>query len=116
MSTAHGGGRALPTVAQPVPAYENYNNDNQGSVLGDALPLDANNGMHTIEAFPASGGDGTGNLGVSNIINSVPTSGYATKRYPEINLRIEGDAAYSAVATTRAGTMSVTGTYAGTSS
>ena len=116
VSTAHGGGRALPTVAQPVPAYENYNNDNQGSVLGDVRPLDANNGMHTIEAFPASGGDGTGNLGVSNIINSVPTSGYATKRYPEINLRIEGDAAYSAVATTRAGTMSVTGTYAGTSS
>ena len=86
------------------------------ALCATGVEVEHKGGMHTIEAFPASGGDGTGNLGVSNIINSVPTSGYATKQYPEINLRIEGDAAYSAVATTRADTMSVTGTYTGTSS
>ena len=78
---------------------------NQGSTLSDVLPMKGNQGSHAIHAYPAAGslsGGGSavpavgyanqGGVGLSNIINAVPTHGYLAANYPTAYLRIVGAA------------------------
>ena len=86
------------------------NMPNQGSTLSDVLPMKGNQGSHAIHAYPAAGslsGGGSavpavgyanqGGVGLSNIINAVPTHGYLAANYPTAYLRIVGAAAVGAV-------------------
>ena len=130
VTTAHGGSKSASTISRPVADAANYANmPNQGSTLGDVLPMKGNVGSHTIHAYPGAGslsGGGSavpavgyanqGGVGLSNIINAVPTHGYLAADYPTAYLKIVGAAAVSAVSGVLPDELTVTGTYTGTSS
>ena len=130
VTTAHGGSKSASHISQPVAAAANYANmPNQGSTLSDVLPMKGNQGSHAIHAYPAAGslsGGGSavpavgyanqGGVGLSNIINAVPTHGYLAANYPTAYLRIVGAAAVGAVSGVLSSELTVSGTYTGTSS
>lgn len=130
ITTQHGGTKNWPSISQPVAAAANYANfPNQGSPLSDVTPLKTNTGAHTIHAFPAAGslqgggsavpGEGyanQGGVGLSNIINGVPTQGYLQHTYPTAYLKIVGAAEVTGVTGVLADELTVAGTYTGKSS
>ena len=130
VTTAHGGSKSASHISQPVAAAARCANmPNQGSTLSDVLPMKGNRGSHAIHAYPAAGslsGGGSavpavgyanqGGVGLSNIINAVPTHGYLAANYPTAYLRIVGAAAVGAVSGVLSGELTVSGTYTGTSS
>ena len=116
VTTAHTGGKSFPRVTSPVADVGNYLNSNHGSLIGDVVPMKANLGWHTITAVPTPGHVENGRYGLSNVINSVPTSGYVSNHYPDISVEIAGEAIYTPVASAMPGIVRVTGTYSGTSS
>lgn len=130
VSTAHNGARSLPTISQPVAALSNYANfPNQGSLLGDVRPWGKNTGNHSIYAYPAAGtmsggmtavlGSGHAHargVGLSNVINAVPTQGYLVARYPKTYIKIIGTPAISVITGALADELTVSGSYSGLTS
>ena len=132
VTTTHGGSKSESTISRPVADAANYANmPNQGSTLSDVLPMKGNVGSHAIHAYPAAGSLASGSsavpavgyanqggVGLSNIINAVPTHGYLAADYPTAYLKIVGAAAVSAVSHLGylEDDLTVTGTYTGTSS
>ena len=130
VTTTHGGSKSASAISRPVAAAANYANlPNQGSTLSDVLPMPGNVGSHAIHAYPAAGslsGGGSavpavgyanqGGVGLSNIINAVPTHGYLAAVYPTAYLKIVGAAAVSPVSGVLADELTVSGTYTGDSS
>ena len=116
VTTAHTGGKSFPRVTSPVADVGNYLNTNHGSLIGDVVPMDGNLGWHTVTAVPTPGHIENGRYGLSNVINSVPTSGYVSNHYPDINVGIVGGAIYTPVVSAMPSVLRVTGTFSGTSS
>ena len=116
VTTAHTGGRSFPRVSSPVANVGNYQNTNHGSLIGDVLPMNANVGWHTITAVPTPGHVENGRYGLSNVINSVPTSGYVSNHYPDVNIEIVGEPVFTPVLSAMPNIVHVTGTYSGSSS
>ena len=115
VTTAHTGGKSFPRVTSPVADVGNYLNTNHGSLIGDVVPMDGNLGWHTVTAVPTPGHIENGRYGLSNVINSVPTSGYVSNHYPDINVEIVGGAIYTPVVSAMPSVLRVTGTFSGTS-
>jgi len=117
--TDHEGSRAVPSLTQPVAQYENYLNlPNQGSLLGDVVPVDGKLGNKTVLAYPTPGSlnGGTNGKGISNLVLGTATPGYATAVYPPLFVKIVGDPEVSAVTGALADDLVVLGNYTGDSS
>jgi hypothetical protein len=130
VSSTHNGACLAPTISQPVASMLNYANyPNQGSLLGDVRPWGKNTGNHTIYAYPAAGtisggtsaATGSGftherGVGLSNVINAVPTQGYLVVGYPTSYIKIIGTPAFSEVSGSLSDELTVSGIYSGLSS
>jgi hypothetical protein len=119
VSTLQGSTRALPSLTQPVSAYANYlNYPNQGSLIGDILPYHDNTGNHSIKVVQTDGyhNAGTKGVGISNLVTSEPTPGYATTEFPVMYVKIAGDPEYQYITGELQNELFVDGSYTGSSS
>eukprot|EP00227_Mantoniella_beaufortii_P007969 CAMPEP_0197578958 /NCGR_PEP_ID=MMETSP1326-20131121/3043_1 /TAXON_ID=1155430 /ORGANISM="Genus nov. species nov., Strain RCC2288" /LENGTH=1667 /DNA_ID=CAMNT_0043142265 /DNA_START=375 /DNA_END=5378 /DNA_ORIENTATION=- len=130
VSSTQNGARLAPTISQPVAAMSNYaNSPNQGSLLGDVRPWGNNAGNHSIYAYPAagmvyggssavlrSGSTHDRGVGLSNVINAVPTQGYLVAKYPTTYIKIIGASSISEISGSLADELTVSGIYTALSS